>query len=179
MARFPLNVYAQQNYHAGGIAFGGSSKNRGDRRHAACDLIAPPGTPVFAVERGHVLDVPKTAFFQNTYTVAIAHSGFIVRYCELAKEGRIQEGIEVQEGQQIGVIGMNNKGRGMLHIEMYKGTATGPYKRENNMEYLYVPERNYQRRKDLLDPTPYLDNWLMWTNWSQDMSEYSEEPNYS
>lgn len=179
MARFPLPMYPQQDYHSGGISFGATTKNRGDRQHAACDLIAPPGTPVLAVERGWVQSVPKTAYYQNTYTVTIVHSTFTVRYCELAREGRVAEHVEVQEGDQIGVVGLNNKGRGMLHFEMYKGGISGFLSQKNNTKYLYVPERNYQRRKDLLDPTPYLDRWLTWTDWSQDVSEYSEEPNYS
>jgi murein DD-endopeptidase MepM/ murein hydrolase activator NlpD len=164
MARFPLPVFPEQNYHYCGIAFGASSKNRGTRRHAACDLIVPPGTPVLAVEQGIVLKVPKTAFFQNTYTVIVDHPNFIVRYAELDINRPVKEGDHVSEGQQIGTVGKNYKGKGMLHFEMYKKTATGPLTQTWNDKYLYVPIRNYQRRKDLMDPTPYLDQWKLWTH---------------
>jgi hypothetical protein len=50
----------------------------------------------------------------------------------------------------------------MLHLEMYKGTATGPFsQKSNDSNYDYVPAANYERRSDLLDPTPYLDEWAL------------------
>ena len=63
MAVYPLPFYEKQNYHYGGIRFG-ASRDSG-RKHAACDLIAPPGTPVYSVEGGTVLFVPKKAFFSK------------------------------------------------------------------------------------------------------------------
>jgi hypothetical protein len=49
----------------------------------------------------------------------------------------------------------------MLHFEMFQDTTrledlTNP---SDQAKYLYVPQRNYKRRSDLLDPTPYLDAW--------------------
>jgi hypothetical protein len=39
----------------------------------------------------------------------------------------------------------------MLHIELYRGTAQGGLTANNPP---------YKRRSDLLDPTPFLDQWL-------------------
>lgn len=125
----------------------------------------PPGTPVFAVEAGLVTSVPKTAFFQNTYTITIRHDWFVVRYAELDFNRCVKEGDYVFEGQQIGVVGLNDAGKGMLHFEMYRGTAGGFLSQtSNDHTYDYVPVLNYQRRKDLIDPTPYLDQWYSQMN---------------
>jgi murein DD-endopeptidase MepM/ murein hydrolase activator NlpD len=180
MAVYPIPIYEMHNYHYGGISFAGTSKSRGDRLHAACDLVVPPGTPVYAVERGKVLQVPKTKFFQQTYTVVIRHNDFVIRYAELDKNRLVAEGDEIEEGTQIGVVGVNYKGRGMLHFEMYKGTASGPLSQpSNNDKYDYVTPGNYQRRRDLIDPTPYLDKWKLWTDWSRYSCVEPEEINYS
>lgn len=167
MARFPLPVFPSQNYHFGGIKFGAKTKNRGDRIHAACDLVVPPETPVLAVEWGIVLDVPPTPFMDDTklFSVVIEHSSFIARYCEIRLPDRatIHPGMTVEEGQQISVVERNPRGGGMLHFEMYSKAATGRFTQRKNMKYLHVPAKNYQRRKDLMDPTPFLDRWSMWT----------------
>lgn len=167
MARFPLPVMPNQPYHRGGVAFGAKTKHRGDRIHAACDLVVKPGTPVLAVEWGIVLDVPPTPFIPGSrlFSVIIEHSSFIARYCEIAKEKptEIHVGATVQEGQMIGTVEKNSRGGGMLHFEMYSKGAVGRYTQRTNMKYLHVPAKNYQRRKDLMDPTPYLDRWSLWT----------------
>jgi murein DD-endopeptidase MepM/ murein hydrolase activator NlpD len=168
MARFPLAKVPELGYHKGsGKRWFGASRDKG-RNHAACDLVVKPGTPVYAVEAGVVLQVPKTAFFQETYSVVIKHPNFVVRYAELDINRLVKEGESVTEGQQIGTVGKNYKGRGMLHFEMYAGTSGGNLSQPKNNKYLYVPERNYMRRSDLIDPTEYLDWWKLWTpfdNW--------------
>lgn len=170
MARFPLPFLPSQHYHYGGIRFG-AKRDNGSRNHAGCDLIAKPGTPVYAVEWGIVIDVPKTPFMKNSklYSVVVEHSLFIARYCEVDKPDpvEIHEGMTVQEGQLISYVARNNKGGGMLHIELYAKDGTGELSQPYNTKYLHVEKRNYKRRKDLLDPTPFLDNWAAWTNWSQ------------
>lgn len=170
MARFPLPFIPTQNYRYGGIRFG-ASRSGGDRTHAACDLIAKPGTPVFAVEWGIVLKVPKTPFMKNSklFSVIVEHSSFIARYCEidLPDPVSIHEGMYVDEGQLISYVAKNNKGGGMLHFEMYAKTGSGNLSQENNKKYLYVPAGNYKRRKDLLNPTEYLDRWSLWTGFGE------------
>lgn len=163
MGRFPLPNVPNLGYHKGsGKRWFGASRD-GGRKHAACDLIAKPGTPVFAVTGGTVLKVPKKAFFQETYSVIIDHGTFIVRYAELDMLRLVTEGENVTEGQQIGTVGKNYKGTGMLHFEMYANTAAGELTQTTNKKYQYVPEANYQRRADLIDPTPHLDVWKLWT----------------
>jgi len=47
----------------------------------------------------------------------------------------------------------------MLHFEMYKNTANGAFTQKQNLsEYDYVSPKAYKRRKDLLDPTLFLDD---------------------
>jgi murein DD-endopeptidase MepM/ murein hydrolase activator NlpD len=167
MAVFPLPMRPQQNYHRGGIAFRGRSKSRGDRIHAACDLVVPAGTPVYAVEGGVVLKVPKKSFHLGTYTITVQHGTFQVRYCELAEKRMFKEGETVLEGDKLGTVGRNSNGGAMLHFEMYRGSVAGYFSQPwNSTKYLYVPPGNFQRRKDLLDPTPHLDRWQIITDWS-------------
>lgn len=174
MAVFPLPLKPKHNYHYGGIAFRGTSKWRGDRIHAACDLVVPAGTPVLAVTGGFVTSVPKSSFYLGTYTVTIKHHNFVVRYGEVAFERLVEEGDTVFEGQQIGTVGRNTNGGAMLHFEMYRGDAAGFLSQKgNDSNYKYVKPGNFQRRKDLLDPTPFLDSWQLFTDWS---SYVCEEP---
>jgi murein DD-endopeptidase MepM/ murein hydrolase activator NlpD len=164
-----------QDYHRGGISFRGTSPWRGDRLHAACDLVVPAGTPVYAVDGGKVLSVPKTDFHLGTYTITIKHSFFVVRYAEVSKNRLVKEGDDVTEGQQIGTVGRNSNGGAMLHFEMYRGDTSGYLTQKwNSTKYVNVKPGNFQRRKDLLDPTPYLDMWQVVTDWSVYVS--SEDP---
>ena len=163
MARFPLAKIPNLGYQKGsGKRWFGASRD-GGRNHAACDLVGKPGTAVYAVESGIVLKVPKTKFFQETYSIIIKHPNFIVRYAELDFKRLVVEGETVSEGQMIGTIGMNYKGKGMLHFEMYQGTAAGEFSQPNNKTYSYVPNANYKRRSDLINPTEYLNWWRLWT----------------
>ena len=54
---FPLPFIPQLSYTTGGRRFG--ADRSGGRKHAGCDLIAPLGTPVFAVERVDVRGAPR------------------------------------------------------------------------------------------------------------------------
>jgi len=47
----------------------------------------------------------------------------------------------------------------MLHLELYKGTAFGRLTNRKN--------RPYQRRSDLINPTPYLDKAKIGTTTQQ------------
>jgi murein DD-endopeptidase MepM/ murein hydrolase activator NlpD len=173
MARFPLPFLPGQDYHHGGIKFGAERKNDDGsiRTHAACDLVVPPGTPVFAVEWGIVIDVPKTPFIRGSklYSVIIEHSFFIGRYTEISQEvaSEIYPGATVSEGQLISTVQRNSKGHGMLHFEMYDKSTAGSLSQPWNTKYKNVKEGAYGRRSDLMDPTPFLDQWAVWTDWSE------------
>jgi murein DD-endopeptidase MepM/ murein hydrolase activator NlpD len=151
---FPLEAAPTLSYGTGGRRFGAA--RAGGRRHAACDLIAPLNTPILAVENGVVIRGPYP-FYHGTDAIEVRHTHFIVRYCEIrgAAEG-IGVGSQVTEGQVIAYVGRMYHDS-MLHFEMYSGVdgdgnpLTGQLTQRNNPPY--------QRRIDLIDPTPYLDAW--------------------
>ena len=160
MAVFPLATVPKQDYHRGGLRFG-ASRSSGERRHAGCDLIAKKGTPIRAVEWGLVLQGPKY-FYQGTYSIVVQHSDYLVRYCEVDKKvpDYIYEGAYVDEGQTIAHVGQMYHSS-MLHLEMYKGSVSGRFTQKRNTKYDFVDPKPFKRRRDLLDPTPYLDKWRL------------------
>ena len=54
MPTFPLPFRPKQNYRKGGLKFG-ADRDGGARKHAGCDLLAPKGTEIYAVETGEVV----------------------------------------------------------------------------------------------------------------------------
>jgi murein DD-endopeptidase MepM/ murein hydrolase activator NlpD len=123
-------------------------------KHAACDLIAPPGTPVLAVADGFVRDAPypfyPTEGPQITYAFSIQHRGFVARYCEIARKVEVKVGDFVLEGQVIAYVG-DQPGHDMLHLELFF------------------------RRSDVMDPTPYLDLWRHSAVWPKS-TKYKFKP---
>lgn len=173
MAVFPLPKLPIQGYHKTKWHRGWFGATRDDGRiHAACDLVIRRGTPIYAVDHGTILHIEP--FYLGTDEIAIQHPNFTVRYGEIARgklPPNIAPGKTVEPGQHIAWVGRLR----MLHFEMYQGNATGPLtQRWNKRKYDYVPSANYQRRADLMDPTPYLDQWKLWlkvTNWIEDKIE--------
>lgn len=146
--QFPLRFVPKIGYR-GGRGFGASrNRIRKGLKHGACDLIAKPGTPVLAVDDGVVIKGPYK-FFRGTYAIEVRHPRFIARYCEIALKGATRSGKHVKAGDVIAYVG-NQPGYDMLHFEMFSGTARGR---------LSTKTLPYYRRKDLIDPTPYLDRW--------------------
>jgi peptidoglycan hydrolase-like protein with peptidoglycan-binding domain len=90
----------------------------------------------------------------GTYALTVDHGSFWIRYGEIAQKpaSALSPGTIVKEGEQIGEVGdLQGMDLAMVHFEMYSGAGSGP---------LTVPSRApYMRRVDLLDPTPYLDEW--------------------
>jgi murein DD-endopeptidase MepM/ murein hydrolase activator NlpD len=149
MAVFPLRSRPKESYKERPRSFG-SSRAKGTRKHAGCDLYASPGAPVLAIEDGKVVR-GKYLFYDVVYAIEVQHPSGIVRYGEISDvaEG-IHEGVEVKAGQVLGYVGkMKTVAQSMLHIEMYSGTEQGPLTDKRNAPYM--------RRKDLVDPTPTLD----------------------
>jgi murein DD-endopeptidase MepM/ murein hydrolase activator NlpD len=164
MARFPLSLFPLCGFHKGsGKRWFGAPRDGGERQHAGCDLIAKAGTPIYAVAGGTVLR--KVYFYSGTYELQVDHTFFIARYGEIAKElaDGVEEGKPVSEGQHIANVGQLNSGSAMLHFEMYKGTSSGYLTQTWNKKYDYVDGSKFKRRPDLLDPTPYLEEWAMTT----------------
>ena len=151
--------------------------------HAGCDLIAPVGTPIYAVADGFINDY--SLFYNQTFAIEVDHGNFMVRYGEVQHPYRtaikwkdppsedqckgmpreIQKDSPVTRGQLIGWVGqLRAKAKGgmkngshMLHFEMYANTKEGPLTVKSKQKYEHVPQKAYQRRSDLLNPTIYLD----------------------
>jgi murein DD-endopeptidase MepM/ murein hydrolase activator NlpD len=82
--RFPLDKkFRNKDYHIGGKSFGSKreSEEGGIRYHAGCDLIAPPGTPIYAVADG--TSILYKDFYKKTYYVQVDHGDYTVRYGEV------------------------------------------------------------------------------------------------
>jgi hypothetical protein len=86
----------------------------------------------------------------------------MMRYGEISSvlpEG-LKVGSDVAEGQLIAFVGVQCNGT-MLHLEMFDNPERLEYLTDtSNTNYLYVPQANYQRRNDLLNPTWLLDRWI-------------------
>lgn len=164
MSVFPLPKIPTWGYQKGdGTRWFGAP--RADKRiHAACDLIATPKSPVLAVDHGTYLY--RKDFYLSTDQLVIDHGSFIVRYGEVdpgKKVKGLERGMPVKPGQVIAYVGRLK----MLHFEMYMGTEGGNLTQKKNKDnYRYVKPQDFQRRPDLMDPTPYLDRWKLWTNFS-------------
>jgi murein DD-endopeptidase MepM/ murein hydrolase activator NlpD len=65
MATFPLPFRPKEDYHTGGRKFG-AGREGGGRKHATCDLIAPKGTEIYAVEDGEVVRGPTISITAPT-----------------------------------------------------------------------------------------------------------------
>ncbi len=147
----------------------GASRDGGSRVHAGVDLPAPAGTEVYSMDTGIVLHAPAR-FFSNgadTLELEIAYSWGIVRYGEIGPkfaEG-VAKGKEVQAGQLITWVASQNGGA-QLHLEMYSNPNDSSQLtvKGNDKNYMNVPPKNYGRRSDLMDPTPWIQRSLKKTS---------------
>ena len=131
-----------------GRAFG---YGRSGRQHAALDYVVADGTPVYAMTGGTVVEYSPN-FYGGTQAIGVKNDdGSVARYCEIATSKRV--GSRVEQGEQIGTMKKNNiGGSSMLHLELYRGTASGSLTNTSNTTYDYV-SGSFKRRRDLLDPT--------------------------
>ena len=144
--RFPLPYVPAESYR-GANGFGANrDRVRRGLRHGAVDLFAPPGTPVLAIDDGVVTRRPY-AFYSGTFALEVRHPQFVARYGEIAARTEVKVGSIVLAGQVIAYVG-DQPGYDMLHLELYAGTASGDLTQRG---------QPFDRRADLLDPTPYLD----------------------
>jgi murein DD-endopeptidase MepM/ murein hydrolase activator NlpD len=143
----------------------GASRDEGRRVHAGIDLPAPAGTEVYSMDTGTVL-YPPSRFFSNgeeTYDIQVAYSWGIVRYGEVGpKVGPgIAAGVTVKAGQLLTYVA-SQKGGAQLHLEMYSNPEDrSPLTQKGNEKnYSNVPAKNYGRRPDLMDPTPWIQRTM-------------------
>jgi murein DD-endopeptidase MepM/ murein hydrolase activator NlpD len=145
--RFPLPSVPTSSYR-GANGFGANrDRVRQGLRHGAVDLFARAGTPVLAIDEGTVTRGPYP-FYSGTYALEVQHPQFLARYGEIAARAEVEVGGFVQAGQVIAYVG-NQPGYDMLHLEMYSGEEEGDLTQMGNTPF--------DRRKDLIDPTPYVD----------------------
>lgn len=161
MPTFPLHFRPDQSYHVSPRSFG-ALRDDGKRKHAGCDLYAPPGTPVLACLDGVVVRGPYL-FYDGVYALEVRRAdGSMIRYGEIGRRASVSAGALVMEGQQIAVVGkIEHLSVSMLHFEMYSGAVpksgqgvpvprTGPL--------TDVSRLPFKRRADLIDPTQFLDS---------------------
>ncbi len=144
---FPLKKRPVEDYKAKQRFF--KAKRPGDRLHAGCDLIAPEGTEIRAVADGKIQLF--YLFYQGTYALEVDHDTFVARYSEVKPQlaPGLKIGSLVTRGQVIAHVGLMTSGSHMLHFELYSKKVTGPLTQRGNPPF--------QRRSDLIDPTPFLD----------------------
>ena len=146
--KFPLDSRPAQSYKDGMRRFG-SNRSKG-RKHAGCDLYAPVGTPIYAMDDG-VVEKDIYAFYLGTYAIEIKHTKFLARYGEISRVAKgVKKGAKIKKGQLIAYVGeLRGLNMSMLHLELYSGKAKGSLTVRGN--------KPYKRRSDLIDPTPILD----------------------
>lgn len=145
-AVFPLTKRPTHSYTSGKRQF---NAERGNRKHAAADLKRPMGDDVVGVTGGKVLR--KYAFKRGTWAIETKlDNGLEALYGEVTKSSAkaIADGTRFEKGEKIGEVGK----LGMLHFELYSGDTSGVMA----WSRYKLP---YQRRSDLIDPTPYLKAW--------------------
>lgn len=157
---FPFARLPTANWTSAPRKFG-ARRAGGSRAHAACDLYSPAGTTIYAISDGTVTRGPSP-FYKGTYSLEIDHGAFLARYCEIDATTRIEAGDTVRAGQPIARVGHLvgiTVASDMLHLELYDKSASGPLSvgaATSARDSSGVP---YHRRRDLIDPTPFLDQW--------------------
>lgn len=146
---FPFSFRPSPDWKGGGRYFG-APRDGGRRLHAGCDLLAPRGTPIYAVSDGTLIRGPYP-FYSGTDAVEIRHGNFIVRYGEIMP-GSYIGGSHVRKGQQICKVGRLESGSSMLHFELYTNGA--------NTRDSLTGGGPYRRRSDVTNASPYLDQWV-------------------
>lgn len=152
---FPLPLMPRQSYKEGMRAFG-FRRGGGKRKHAGCDLYAPIGTMVRAMDDGKV--VQADPFYLGTDEIVVDHGGFLIRYGEVMPGAHfVKVGDLVKRGQALSKVGkLEGLSQSMLHIEAYS-TSLDPVKHPLTIK----GAGPYMRRSDLVDITPTLDSAIM------------------
>ena len=157
---FPLPVLPDQSYTVGSCRFG-CNRDKGGRKHAACDLIVATGTPICAIADGRVRANPYY-FYNGSYALEVEHGDMLVRYGEILPSAavssdlaflpEIKKGALVKRGQVIAYVGRMTGGDHMLHFECYSNSKLPGALTDRSKS-----GGAFQRRADLMDPTNLLD----------------------
>lgn len=145
-----------------------SKKQNGFRKHAGVDLIVPMGTPIFAVDDGEVHWVSEDFYSGKrdngeewvVGAVTVIHRNFTVRYAETTNHKFVKNGEAVAKGQKIAEVGKMSRSS-MVHFEMYSSNTAGGRLSDRSQKATkeFDDSTPFQRRKDLIDPSSYLDSW--------------------
>jgi len=81
----------------------------------------------------------------------------------------VKVGDYVLEGQVIAYVG-DQPGYDMLHLELYDGTEFGELSTPK-----ILANAPFFRRRDVMDPTPFLDRWKDTAAWKQS-AKYQYKP---
>jgi murein DD-endopeptidase MepM/ murein hydrolase activator NlpD len=157
---FPFSALPRHDWHSGARAFG-ANRSQGTRAHAGCDLYFPQGTWIHAVTDGLVVRGPEW-FYAQTYALEIDHGDHIIRYGEVQGSCPVRIGDQVQAGQKLARIGRLvgiNVPSDMLHMEMYDKSAAGPLTVSGSDSARRSDGVPFNRRRDLIDPTQFLEDW--------------------
>jgi murein DD-endopeptidase MepM/ murein hydrolase activator NlpD len=159
-ACFPFAKAAVADWTHSPRAFG-SNRSGGQRAHAGCDLYAPVGRTIYAVRDGVVMRDPYL-FYAETDALEIDHGEFVIRYGEIKQGCTLRKGDKVTMGQPIAQVGLLvgiQVPSAMLHLEMYKGSGSGPLSVARDVSARRADGVAFMRRSDLIDPTPFLNDW--------------------
>lgn len=157
---FPFTELPSANWTSPPRSFA-ANRDNGRRAHAGCDLYFPKGTTIHAVGAGTVIRGPYP-FYAETFAIEIDHGSFVVRYGEVQASAFVREGDHVAAGQPIAKVGHLvgiTVPSDMLHFELYDKSAHGKLTVPASESAMTPNGKPFMRRKDLIDPTPKLNEW--------------------
>lgn len=158
--KYPLSIRHTADPSTGAKFFGANRTST--RQHAGVDLFGEPGTKVYAMTSGTVLNARY--FDIGLEQVIIKNDdGSIARYTELihTKNGTLDNGDKVSKGQYLGTIQKNTTSEKscMLHLEVYSGVNgydSYSLSQSGNKTYKYLtapaPSYSFDRRSDIMNP---------------------------
>ena len=153
---FPLRKIPAKSWKTGPGAFG-KELTTANSVNPGCSLYCTVGTDVFSITNGNVLK-GQYYFYAGTYAVDVDHGDYIIRYGGLSKRSFVETGDYVNAGQVIGEVGdMKNVTASQLHIEKYDKSVEGSLNVGAQASALNSNDLPFYRRKDLKDPTDFLE----------------------
>ena len=160
---FPFRAVPSRSWTSAPRAFGANRHGQaGPRAPAGCDLYAPLGPPIHAIADGTVRASPRP-FYARTDSLEVDHGDFLARYCEIRPGATLRKGDRVRAGDVIAHVGHLvgiTVPSDMLHLELYADPDdTRPLSTNAAGSKKHANGRLFYRRPDLLDPTPFLNDW--------------------
>jgi murein DD-endopeptidase MepM/ murein hydrolase activator NlpD len=169
---FPFRAWHMNDFRHGGCAFGAPrlSSSGGHRSHAAVDLLAPQGTPLYAIADGFVRQTPYY-FYEGTNAIELVFPGVgVARYGEVAmhQDPPLRGGQSVKKGDLVGHVGRLDSGSSMLHFELYQGREPSRDVADFDQGPLTQPAlQPFQRHPNLVDPTQ-----LVWALYERTLGKH-------